>query len=48
MKLDDCTLFVGCTSTFSDIDVDDTNTNIKNQSTHDDRYDWEGMCQYEK
>jgi hypothetical protein len=48
MKLEDCTLFVGCTSTFSDIDVDDTKTNNKNDSTYDDSYDWEGKCQYEK
>ncbi len=48
MKLEDCTLFVGWTSTFSDIDVYDTKTNNKNDSTYDDSYDWEGKCQYEK
>ena len=48
MKLEDCTLFVGCTSAFSDIDVDDTKINNKNDSTYDDSYDWKGKCQYEK
>ncbi len=48
MKLEDFTLFVGCTSTFSAIDVDDTKTSNKNDSTYDDSYDWEGKCQYEK
>ncbi len=38
---------MGCTSAFSDIDVDDTKTNNKNDSTYDDSYDWEGKCQYE-
>ena len=40
MKLEDCTLFVGCTSTFSESDVEDTNSNNNNDSCN-----WEGKCQ---
>lgn len=43
MKLEDCTLFVGCTSSMSENEGDDTNFDNKNVS-----YDSEGMCQYEK
>ena len=43
MKLEDCTLFVGCTSSMSENEGDDINSDKKNDS-----YDSEGMCQYEK
>jgi len=43
MKLEDCTLFVGCTTSMSANEGDDINSDKKN-----DRYDSEGMCQYEK
>ncbi len=35
MKLEHCTLFVGCTSTFLEFDNDVTNTNDKADSTYD-------------
>jgi len=40
MKLEDCTLFVGCTSTLSENEGNDTNSDNKNDSC-----DSEGMCQ---
>lgn len=43
MKLEDCTLFVGCTSSMSENEGDDTNSDNKYDS-----YDSEGMCQSEK
>ena len=43
MKLEDCTLFVGCTSTLSENEGNDTNSDNKNDSC-----DSEGMCQCEK
>ena len=43
MKLEDCTLFVGCTTTLSENEGDDTNSDNKNDSC-----DSEGMCQCEK
>jgi hypothetical protein len=43
MKLEDCTLFVGCTSTLSGNEDNDTNSDNKNDSC-----DSEGMCQCEK
>ena len=43
MKLEDCTLFVGCTSSMSENEGDDIKFDKKNDS-----YDSEGMCQYEK
>jgi hypothetical protein len=48
MKLEHCTLFVGCTSTFLEFDNDVTNTNDKDDSTYDERYFWEGKLQYTK
>jgi hypothetical protein len=38
MKLEHCTLFVECTSTFLEIDNDVTNTNDKDDSTYDKCY----------
>ncbi len=35
MKLEHCTLFVGCTSTFLEFKDDVTNTNDKDDSTYD-------------
>ncbi len=48
MKLEHCTLFVGCTSTFLDFDDDVTNTNDKDDSTYDKHCFWEGKLQYTK
>ncbi len=48
MKLEHCTLFVGCTSTFLGFDDDVTNTNDKDDSTCDKRYFGEGKLQYTK
>ncbi len=48
MKLEHCTLFVGCTSTFLEFDNDVTNTNDKDDSTNDKRYFGEGKLQYTK
>ncbi len=45
MKLEHCTLFVGCTSTFFKFDNDVTNTNDKDDSTYDKHYFWEGKLQ---
>jgi hypothetical protein len=43
-----CTLFVACTSTFLEIDNNDTNTNDKDDNTYDKCYFWEGKLQYTK
>ncbi len=48
MKLEHCTLFVGCTSTFLEFDDNVTNTNDKDDSTYVKRYFWEGKLQYTK
>jgi hypothetical protein len=48
MKLEHCTLFVGCTSTFLEFDDDVTNINDKDDSTYDKRYFGEGKLQYTK
>ena len=48
MKLEHCTLFVGCTRTFLEFDDDVTNTNDKDDSTNDKRYFLEGKLQYTK
>jgi hypothetical protein len=48
MKLENCTLFVGCTSTFLEFDDDVTNTNDKDDSTYDKCYFGEGKLQYTK
>ncbi len=48
MKLEHCTLFVGCISTFLEFDHDVTNTNDKDDSTYDKHYFWEGKLQYTK
>jgi hypothetical protein len=48
MKVEHCTLFVGCTSTFLEVDDDFTNTNDKDDNSYDKRYFWEGKLQYTK
>ncbi len=48
MKVEHCTLFVGCTSTFLEVDNDFTNTNDKDDNSYDKRYFWEGKLQYTK
>jgi hypothetical protein len=48
MKLENCTYFVGCTSTFLDFDNDVTNTNGKDDSTYDKRYFRESKLKYIK
>jgi hypothetical protein len=48
MKLEHCTLFVGCTSTFLEFDDDVTNTDDKDDSTYDECYFGEGKHQYTK
>ncbi len=42
MKVEHCTLFVGCTSTFLEVDDDFTNTNDKDDNSYDKCYFWEG------
>jgi hypothetical protein len=48
MKVEHCTLFVGCTSTFLEVDDNFTNTNVKAGNSYDKRYFWEGKLQYTK
>ncbi len=49
MKLEHCTLFVGCTSTYLEFDDDvTTNTNDKDDSTYNKCYFGGGKLQYTK
>ncbi len=48
MKVEHCTLFVGCTSTFLEVDDDFTNTNDKDDNSYDKCYFWEGKLQHTK
>jgi hypothetical protein len=43
-----CTLFVGCTSTFLEVDDDFTNTNDKDDNSYAKRYFGESKLQYTK
>jgi hypothetical protein len=47
MKVEHCTLFVGCTNTFFS-DNDFKNTNEKDDYSYDKRYFGEGKLQYKK
>jgi hypothetical protein len=38
MKVEQSILFVGCTSTFLEVDDDFTNTNDKDENSYDKRY----------
>ncbi len=48
MKVEHCTLFVGCTSNFLEVDDDFTNTNDKDDNSYDKCYFGEGKLQYTK
>ncbi len=48
MKVEHCTLFVGCTSPFLEVDNDFTNTHGKDDNSYDKRYFGEGKLQYTK